>query len=235
MKKEIIVLIILIILLICTIVLIVMVKGKNSQSSVVTEQNITYEIEDYAYTYTMNENNILIKYPILLSNKTDLTSVNELIKERALSFFDIDEEVRQTMNIDYSVKYKDDQLISIAFIGMLNANLAAHPTNIFYTLNMDLKNSYNIKLADRYIIDENFIKVCKNEIEKQVDSNNRAYLENYTDEELKELLSNADTEQSATFTYYTNNALGISFPTIFAIGNHCEIEIDKELLKGNLK
>ena len=48
------------------------------------------------------------------------------------------------------------------------------------------------------------------------------------------MLINSD-KKSEVYSYYKEEYVGISFPTIHVIGDHSEIEISKELLKNNLK
>lgn len=201
------------------------------------ENNIetVYQINSKTYTYTLNGNNVLIKYPVLNSNEMNLSSVNELIKQTALSGFNKDEEVEQQIDIDYEIVFYNNEFISIAFTGLANTITAAHPNNIFYTLNIDIKEGTKIKLTDIYNIDDNFIDTYKSEFKRQINPEIAIYLENYTDEELKEMFNNADKANDGIFSYYTDTTIGISLPTIFAIGNYSKIEINRDLLKNNLK
>lgn len=239
MKTKIIILSILIFLVSGTI----LVKGKVAKNNMFADHlysyrndiinndtNVTYEINSNEYTYKLNGNNVLIKYPVLISDKFDFTIINDTIKETALNIFSIDKEVNQEINIEYEVTFSNNSFISIVFKGLINATSSAHPSNIFYTLNINIENSSKIRLTDIYNIDDDFVEICRNELKKQLDSNIAIYLDN----ELKDMLINSD-QKSEVYSYYKEKSVGISFPTIHVIGDHSEIEISKELLKNNLK
>ena len=239
MKTKIIILSILIFLVSGTI----LVKGKVAKNNMFADNlysyrndiidndtNVTYEINSNEYTYKLNGNNVLIKYPVLISDKFDFTIINDTIKETALNIFSIDKEVNQEVNIEYEVTFSNNSFISIVFKGLINATSSAHPSNIFYTLNINIENSSKIRLTDIYNIDDDFVEICRNELKKQLDSNIAIYLDN----ELKDMLINSD-KKSEVYSYYKEESVGISFPTIHVIGDHSEIEISKELLKNNLK
>jgi len=242
--KIIIVLLVFIVLVVGSIIL---VKGiatgnkvttddlNNSQNNeTVSDANIFYKINSDTYRYTLQENDVVIKYPVLNSNEIDLRYVNELIKEKAISVFNTDEEYEQYIDIDYEIAFYNNEFISIIFKGLANTNLSAHPTNIFYTLNIDIEKGSIIKLTDIYKIDRNFIEIYISELKKQ-NLDVVEYLESYTDENLEEMFHNADMENDGIFSYFTESSIGISLPTIYALGDHFEMEINEELLKNNLR
>lgn len=205
----------------------------HAQNGIIVDSgNAIYEINSNTYTYTLYENNVSIKYPILSSNEIDLASVNKLIKETALNIFTVDKEFKQDINISYEIVFNNNKFISIIFTGLANATPSAHPRNMFYTLNIDIERGSKIKLTDIYNIDDSFIELYKSELKKQTIPYIAMYLENYTNEELKKMFNNADKENDGIFSYYTDTSVGISFPTIYAIGDHIEVEINKELLKN---
>ncbi len=206
---------------------------KNLQSN--STQKIDYELTDKIYNYKENGNNVLIKYPQFVSSLSEVTSINKLIEDAALNFFEINNEIKQNINIDYTIKLETNSFISIIFKGIANTEFAAHPTNVFYTLNIDIHNNSILKLTDICNIDDDFIELYRNELKKQQDKPEiKKYLEGYTDKELKELLINIDNKESGVYSYYTYDSIGISLPTIYAIGNHFEIEINNNVLKNKL-
>ena len=241
MKHKVALIIITILIIFATAIIILVNENNNEKEDNLSDfQNNTiedniYKIDSKTYTYTLNGNNVSIKYPVLNSNEMNLSSVNELIKQTALSGFNEDEEVEQQIDIDYEVIFYNNEFISIAFTGLANTITAAHPNNIFYTLNIDIKKGTKITLTDVYNIDNNFIEIYKSEFKRQINPEIAMYLENYTDKELKEMLNNADKANDGMFSYYTDTTIGISLPTIFAIGNYSKIEINRDLLKNNLK
>lgn len=241
MKHKVTLIIAILIIFATTIIILVNERNNNEKEDSLSDfQNNTiedniYKIDSETYTYTLNGNNVLIKYPVLNSNEINLSSVNELIKQTALSEFNEDEEAEQQIDIDYKIVFYNNEFISIAFTGLANTITAAHPNNIFYTLNIDIKEGTKIKLTDIYNIDDNFIDTYKSEFKRQINPEIAIYLENYTDEELKEMFNNADKANDGIFSYYTDTTIGISLPTIFAIGNYSKIEINRDLLKNNLK
>ena len=176
---------------------------------------------------------ITINYPVLAEYSD---RVNQAIKEEAhlalneydLEFFDPEE--RLTLEIDYEIKRKTDDLISIVFSGLGYIQGTAHPNNFFYTFNIDAKTAEKVRLADRVTIDDKFMqavyKAARGVPEPELYD---AFMNSYEDKEaLLEYLASADSlekgleNQLNVFSYFTPTAIGVSLP----IGTfHVEIEV----------
>ncbi len=121
MKHKVTLIIAILIIFATTIIILVNERNNNEKEDSLSDfQNNTiedniYKIDSETYTYTLNGNNVLIKYPVLNSNEMNLSSVNELIKQTALSGFNEDEEIEQQINIDYEIVFYNNEFISIVF------------------------------------------------------------------------------------------------------------------------
>ena len=56
-----------------------------------------------------------------------------------------------TLEINYVIKLKDKNLLSVQYSGMGYSKGAAHPNNLFYTTNINLISGTRIRLADLLI------------------------------------------------------------------------------------
>ena len=90
MKTKIIVILFILIFLISSVILIKEKLQKNNKETnnleinenTIINNDKSYAINSNTYTYTLNGNNIVIKYPNLESDKIDLTLINETIKKQ---------------------------------------------------------------------------------------------------------------------------------------------------------
>jgi len=196
-------------------------KGEISQTShTVTQSSQTGTDED-----------IDIKYPVLPEYSA---TINEMIKQEALRVLDayeidVPEEERLSLEIDYEIKLKTDDLISIVFEGLGYIQGTAHPNNFFYTLNIDAKTAKKVRLADRVTVDDSFIQAvyqaARDIPEPEIYD---AFMNSYEDKDaLLQRLYDADgsddwPQGTSAFSYFTPTSVGVSLP----IGTfHVEIEV----------
>jgi len=162
--------------------------------------------------------------------------VNQAIKEEAylalnaydLDFFEPEEQL--SLEIDYEIKWKTDELISIIFSGLGYIQGTAHPNHFFYTLNIDAKTAKKVRLADRVTIDDSFMQAIYQAARDIPEPElHDAFIGHYKNaEQLLEYLATADSlengfeNQLDVFSYFTPTAIGVSLP----IGTyHVEIEV----------
>lgn len=185
----------------------------------------------------MNDNNkgTKISYPQIsdLSDAEKQKELNEIIKNEALKgnnyYKDVDGEV--TIDINYKIVCQEPELLSIIYSGVGNVSGAAHPSNLFYTTNLDITNRKNLRLNDIVNINDDFVNMLINGSFKAVNSKYEAEYKSevnmLTLEEWKKRLLAADPsdKMGSEFSYMTKDSLGISIGVMHALGDHTEFEI----------
>lgn len=226
------------------------VMGNNSISieSPITENNKTNRNGDqsnfelgseglYKIVNEIYDNNkgTKISYPQIseLSDAEKQKELNEIIKNEALKgnnyYKDVDGEV--TIDINYKIACQEPELLSIIYSGVGNVSGAAHPSNLFYTTNLDIANRKNLRLNDIVNINDDFVNMLINGSFKAVNSEYEAEYKSeinmLTLEDWKKRLLAADPsdKMGSEFSYMTKDSLGISIGVIHALGDHAEFEI----------
>ncbi len=102
--------------------------------------------------YVYKNDKVTIEYPVLkeLADESKLETVNNRLKDNALEIinaYSIDPS-KDTLTVSADIVSADRNRISVAYTGMLSAEGAAHPTNVYYTSVIDLKTGKNIRLTD---------------------------------------------------------------------------------------
>lgn len=226
------------------------VMGNNSVSNEnpITENNKTnkngdksnFELASQGSYKTVSEtydNNkgTKISYPQIsdLSDAGKQKELNEIIKNEALKgnnyYKDVEGEV--TIDINYKIVCQEPELLSIIYSGVGNVSGAAHPSNLFYTTNLDITNKKNLRLNDIVNINDDFVNMLINGSFKAVNSEYeaeyKAEINMVTLEDWKKNLLAADPsdKMGSEFSYMTKDSLGISIGVIHALGDHTEFEI----------
>lgn len=208
--------------------------GEDSSSEDVASDDdteLSYTLTEEVYT----ENGVTISYP-QLTNASDAAKqdeVNDLLFNEAykvLNFYEGTEGL--DLEVDYAVSYESPSFLSVQYAGSGYVEGAAHPNNLFYTTNIDLEHMERIRLKDVINADESFIELFKSDAFKPVNPDHKEF-----EKELKENVSvtdlqNADSldgigtdQHSETFTYFTEDGIGINFGTSHAVGGHAAFEI----------
>ena len=203
----------------------------------------SYEIIKNTYT----DENVKISYPQIthLSNASLEKKINEILKGDAFKVLNdyggISDDL--TLDLNYAIKLKSDNLLSICYSGLGNVKGTAHPNHIFYTTNINIPNGSRIKLKDIISIDDNFIKKLKKakyiaweaHADKELESAIYEQLNSLDDDMLKNMLMNADSLDGDVFSYLTKDSLGISLGVPHALGDHAEFEMKYSDIKNNIK
>ena len=227
---------------------VVMANNNISAESSITENNKTnengiqndlkvspknsYKIVDETYD---NNKGTKINYPQItdLSDAEKQKGLNEIIKNEALKgnnyYKDVDGDV--TIDINYKIVCQEPELISIIYSGVGNVSGAAHPSNLFYTTNLDITNRKSLRLNDIVNINDDFVNMLINGSFKAVNSKYEAEYKSeinmLTLEDWKKRLLAADPsdKMGSEFSYMTKDSLGISIGVMHALGDHTEFEI----------
>ena len=203
-----------------------------------------YDVKSVDYKLENERYNIFIRYPELQSDFLNLNSrkINEMIKIEALKKAneyeqDVEDEYdlgHIELEINYEIKYFSESYISIIFQGLFSARRAAHPTSLFYTLNIDLKNTKRIRLEDMTNIDKSFVKHFRKVIKNiQKTKSYPAAYEYFADipneELLKYLKSSDDLENHCeTFSYFTDKKICVVYTVPHPIGDYTIVKMDME-------
>lgn len=196
-----------------------------------------YTIKKVIYT----DKDIKAEYPQIegFADAARQRKINELIKSEALAPYlrtikELDPIQKYEADGKYEIKLQNDNILSITYSSFNNIVPSAHPYNMFYTTNIDLKTGKKLVLKDLVPnIDKAFIEVLKNSkyagnIDKQYEPEIRtqafSWYEN--DEQLLDALSSKSETESNIYVYVTPDSLGISMPITHAAGDHAEFEIN---------
>ena len=214
-------------------------KAENNKTNENGAQNDLKSLPQGSYkiiseTYDNNKGT-KISYPQIsdLSDTEKQKELNEIIKNEALKgtnyYKDVDGDV--TIDINYKIVCQEPELLSIIYSGVGNVSGAAHPSNLFYTTNLDLINNKKLRLNDIVDVNDDFVNMLINGKFKTVNSEYEAEYKSdinmSTLDDWKKRLLAADPSDNmgSEFSYMTKDSLGISVGVIHALGDHAEFEI----------
>jgi hypothetical protein len=221
-------------------------QGRNTQPTPLGVDNPgkdsnrkPYELSAAYYT----EQGLKISYPQITRFK-DLDrqkEINQLIKNEALkvrNFYPADHD-ELTIGINYETKRQDENLLSIQYSGIGYLKGGPYPNNLYYTTNIDLRQGSKLHFNDLFDINEGLVQKFKSGGLIALRPDHQEILNAINNQELMERLNKADSlehpEASDTFSYLTENSLGLSFSVAHALGDHAEFEIKYQEIKNNLK
>lgn len=208
----------------------------NVASQPSTAPDAGYSITDDAYA----EGDSIIRYPQIvgLTDMERQDQINTLLKDDATAIA----EEGGTLDISYTVTWAGSRILSVKYGGVRTVPDAAYPNNVFYTTNVDIAKGTKIRLANMITVEPSFVTKIQ-EGEFVTDDPGLMEAEDLIREtvmgyNLYGALNNADNAYGAEnpdccFTYFTENALGISITVPHALGDHAEFEIGYPTLEGN--
>lgn len=204
---------------------------KNAQNNSESSPKSSYKIINETY----NNKGIKISYPQIsdFSDAKKQKELNEIIKNEALKginyYKDVDGDV--TIDINYKIVCQEPELLSIIYSGVGNISGAAHPSNLFYTTNLDITNKKNLRLTDIVNIDDDLVNMLINggfkAVNSDYESEYKSSINMLTLGDWKKMLQAADPsdKMGSEFSYMTKDSLGISLGVIHALGDHAEFQI----------
>ncbi|WP_347882307.1 DUF4163 domain-containing protein [Paenibacillus polymyxa] len=202
----------------------------------------SYELIQEEYS----KNGIVIKYPqiIKLKDIAKQKSLNKILKADALeglqNYADSNSGVH--VEIDYEIKRQSERFLSVQYTGIRYVKDAAYPSHMFYTTNLDMKQASRIRLRDLVKVEKPFIELIKSGKITAVQPEQQGLIGDFTKDDLIQLLTNADVTKGSlaevemeSFSYFTNDSLGMSVPMAHVVGDHAEYKIRFAQIPENIR
>ena len=204
------------------------------------QQTVPLAYDTYL-TELSEENYICIHLPDLEDEQLHTVLLSEL-KDRLNTLFEGSAEVissdvpvstediskhRRSLTLDYEITYRTENLVSIVFRGMYNANSEAHPTNILFAVNLSpqigqriyLRNLYSINQALYADFSASATRTLLAQMDEQWPEIWGSFSESFCDWEQFRL----GMYREDTFNWYcTPEGITISYPVPHALGDHQE-------------
>nr|WP_233903797.1 DUF4163 domain-containing protein [Paenibacillus polymyxa] len=202
----------------------------------------SYELIQEEYS----KNGIVIKYPqiIKLKDIAKQKSLNKILKADALEGLQnyADSNAGVHVEIDYEIKRQSERFLSVQYTGIHYVKDAAYPTHMFYTTNLDMKQVSRIRLRDLIKVEKPFIELIKSGKITAVQPEQQGLIGDFTKDDLIQLLTNADVTKGSlaevemeSFSYFTNDSLGMSVPMAHVVGDHAEYKIRFAQIPENIR
>lgn len=187
-----------------------------NKSNIIESDIINY-IKNYLYDITG------VKFSLIKSNTNALEDSNNDVAELITQY-------DYYIDINHKITIQNENCISIVFEGMLNKSTAVHPMHLFFTYNINPETGERILFSDRYRINSNLYNIVSLYVKDNIvgDSNNGVVVETLLDENT---FFNELSSEKSVFCYYTEDSVGISFPVVFSMGSHLEVEIPYDSLE----
>jgi len=206
---------------------------------IANSSSVDYEIIKQAYI----DGEITVSYPQItkLSDSKGQEKINEIIKTEALKIANgWTDQDKVTIDINYEIKWQGAGLLSIEYSGYLNPHGAAHPTNVFYTTSINMREGKRLQLKDLVNIDDNFVERMKKGKIIAVSPEITFDSLGYSNDDLIKAFKTADVRGNpedtyGTFCYFTNDSLGISLEVCHALGDHVELEVKYQDIADSVK
>lgn len=209
----------------------------SSSVKTLQERKSAYQIIQKTY----KDKGIKINYPQItkLSDTKKQAKINEMIKKEAMKrVTEFDSSIGElSVEMNYVIKYQDENFLSILYVGLANVKGSMHPTNDIYTTNIDIKAAKSLVLSDIIKVDEGIINQLKKgkyqKWSKDIDLNAEGVLQNTVTDFVNKDVLNELKDKTAKF-YLTKDALVVSISIPHALGDHMELAIDYKNIKDKI-
>ncbi len=232
-------------------------KNEIRISEVTNEDNSLIQIQDVVF----RKDGIVASHPEIISGGSDekRKKWNQIIQEdfnkiiQIYSFQPFPVPTPPTAGIEptmltlsYDMKGITKDWLSIFYMANYSSAYSAHPSNLIYTTNIDMRQSRRIRLSDIVELNEAFVKEFRTwkltdslEHTDEVQEAIYDYINHISDEELLAGFRAADQIGSdnpwGIYSYLTNDSLGISIEVPNYAGDHAEFEQTLSRLDQYLK
>lgn len=190
---------------------------------------------------TYSEGTITIKYPQItgMSDNAAREKLNKIISDAALrdlSFL----ESGTTYELNYKVTFNNSAVISMYFDGYSNMPGAAHPYQFLRSVTINTIKLETVPLSALASISEGFVDVLLHgkysamdfDMTGEYEAAIKDYITGMGNDFLLEQLRIADMGSSETSSYLTRDALVISVSVPHVMGDHVEIYLSFNELRG---
>jgi len=196
----------------------------------ITTSSISKTLKDIKINYLQINN---------LGDRSKDHKINELIKTSVLKVLHDYKDSLSTLSLtmDYEIKYKGKDLLSLEYLGLANVKGASHPVNVIKTTNIDLKKGKQLSLSDVVMLNDSFAdkiragkyKAYRSDLDLKAAGVLTDVLNGFSNQELLKSLK----QQTAKF-YFTKDSLGVSIEVAHVVGDHLEMEMKYKDLGGLL-
>lgn len=225
------------------------IKTGNNYNATKTpdiSNDIMYKVTELTYEKNDTKIKCNIKYPKVsgISDSKKQEEINNTLKDGALKVFKYydNSDGLLELNISYKIVLMDKNILSIQYSGIGYVSTAAHPNNLFYTTNINIKTGNRLRLNDIINIDKDFAEKFMSGKFKALDPQKNEAIKHLSAETIFDYFKEADSldntgsnKQSDAFSYLTPDSLGISISVSHSTGDHAEFEIKYKDIKDNIK
>ncbi len=181
-------------------------------------------------------------YPMITGMKDTghQNRINGLIMEDVLAFADTVQTKGITIDLSYEISWQGKRLLSIRYTMYYEAEGAAHPSILFYSANIDMKNEKKLKLSDVVEIDDELIGKYQKDAEYtgplEKDDRLLTILSEYLGQVDEKALARADGKESddTIHSYFTKDSLGVAISVPHVIGDYARYELKFEDIRNLL-
>lgn len=171
------------------------IKIKDDIKDLLQSSDKNYTIEDKNYELKDQKGKTNIKYPVLQSDEMDMNVVNSAILARVVEELqEQDTEATIDTDLDYEIEYANSSFISILFTGIYNAHHAAHPHNMSFTINFDLKHNRLLSLCDVAHLEDDLWEKVHRAMKSQFEESEVEAFMKLTEQKLIEQIKNQKEE-----------------------------------------
>lgn len=221
---------------------ILMLTGCAGQAEKKPVDNTDYKISKQSYI----DRSIMINYPqiIGMSDHEKQEKINKLIKTEAfyiLNWYSEEQLNSFSLDLDCEIKVEKPEILSIAYSGLRYLKGTAHPTFVFFTTNINMRDGSKVRIND-------LININNDLAEKIKDGRYSPKSAQFPLERVKEIVSKdvlpglhtADwpgypQNRGGIYTYFTSSYLGVSVEIPHPYGDHIEIEVPYQDIIRHIK
>lgn len=183
---------------------------------------------------------IIIPKMLGIKDKVKENKLNSLIVKNSLKILNLyKHKDSYDMKVNYNISLLNNNVLSVIYRGAVMFDDTAHPNQIYYSINIDLKNEKILKLSDIVIVDEKLVMGFKNRKFKSLwKAQGEAIDFNKMDiDYIKQNFENSDSfspYKDNWFSYLKSDSLVVVMPVTYALGGYACFSIPFEKIKMNL-
>lgn len=204
--------------------------GENSEKNRISVEIPVFSGNEYQPLNDCVSNMLISEIRELCDNDCNLTVFSEDCMEEGSTYTDY------YIDIDACVVWQSDDVVSILFEGFFDKKSTAHPTNLLFSISMDVKTQTRLDFGSLYVLDDElyqtFAQIAEADILRECDE---TWLKGWSgfSEELcsQERFLNGMRSGKEFHWYYTENGVCISYPVPYSMGDHKEVLIPFEKLQ----